>query len=146
MAFVAAREEWWLWLSAPALGSRAWWFVARGRRRARMCSLEMRESRLVIVAADSLISRRSGKMGCPLRAGMKRRCEWRQSKNRNQRGGTARHCRPTSRRRDHSQLDSQMDNLGAEDECKVRFYLENNSATGGPPRAVTHRTMRQKCK
>ncbi|HEV2224797.1 MAG TPA: hypothetical protein VGR84_17535, partial [Candidatus Acidoferrales bacterium] len=66
VAFVAAREEWWLWLSAPALGSRAWWFVARGRRRARMCSLEMWESRFVIVAGDPLISRRSGKMGCPL--------------------------------------------------------------------------------
>ena len=136
----------WLWLSALVPASYAWWFAARGLRRARMCSLEMWESCSVIAADDPLIFRRPEKMGRPLRAGMKCRCEWRQSKNRHRRGGTARRCRPTTRRTGHSQLDSQMDNFWAEDKRKLRFYLENNSVTGWPLRAVTHRAMRWKCK
>lgn len=144
--FVAARRGWWWWLSALVLESCAWWFAARGRRRARMCLPEVRDLRFVFAAGDSLMSRCSEKMERPFRVGMKRLCERRQSKNRHRRSETARRCRPTSRRRGHSQLGSQTDNVWAEDQRKPRFYLENDSATGRRPRAVTHGTMRWKCK
>ena len=85
--FVATRLEWWLWLSALVLASCcALWFVARGRRRARMCSPEVRGLRFEFAVHDSLASRCSEKMKMRER----RRC------------GPVRRCRPTSRRMDRS--------------------------------------------
>ena len=100
--FVAARLEWWLWLSALVLASCcALWFVARGRRRARMCSPEVRGSRFVLEAGDSLMSRCSEKV-----------------KIREQLRGPARRCKPTSRRRGRSW----MDGFEAGDKRKLHFY------------------------
>ena len=110
-----------------------------------MCSREMRELCFVIVADHPLIFRRSQKMGRPFRVGMKRCCEWRQSKNQHRRSGTARRCRPTIRRRGHSQMDSQRDNFWVEDKRKLSFYLRANGEKDLRIRAEV-REMKWKCK
>ena len=123
--FVAARRERWLWLSALVLESCAWWFAARGQRQARMCSPEAQGLRFVFAADDSLVSRCPGKM-------QERRPF-----------GPVRRCKPTSRRRGRSWMDSQMNDFGVEDKCKLHFY---SRADGEKDLLLRARAMRWKCK
>jgi len=105
------------------------WFAARGRRRARMCSPEVRGLHFEFAVHDSLASRCSGKMKMRER----RRC------------GPVRRCRPTSRRMDRSWMDNRMDDFGVEDKRKRRFYSRADGENDLRIRAEA-RAMKRKCK